>query len=191
MVTGESEGADAEQTLADKPMFIFVTDGSGGEDGFDKINKVILDDNKILVGMNAFKCVKMAPEDVEDDPLLSGKSKDDRYFIFVSRDYEDVKVLDGSKMKKKAVYSTMKKFASKAYKTKFDKNVKAVLKLLNEFDKVNNALKTLKQKEEREGDEMSKGEAKKIAKEKEELEERQKKTEAERDRLLTFELKKA
>ena len=146
VVTGESDGEDAEKPMADKPMFIYVTDGSAGEDGFDKIEKVILDDNKILIGTHVFRCIKMTPEDVENDPLLSGKSDDERYFIFVSRDYEDVEVLDGSKLKKKKVYSTMKKFAKKAYKTNFEKNVKAVLKLTNEFDKINGAMRTLKQK---------------------------------------------
>ena len=64
VVTGDNEGEEgataSEPRLADKPMFIYVTDGSG-TDGFDKIEKVVLDDNKVLVGMKAFKCVKMAP----------------------------------------------------------------------------------------------------------------------------------
>nr|MDJ0522474.1 hypothetical protein [Planctomycetota bacterium] len=175
--------------MADKPMFIYVTDGS--EDGaFDKIEKVILDDNKILVGMRAFTCVKMSPDNVQDDPLLSGRAKESRYFLFVSRDYSKVKVIEGSKMKTKQVYNMMKKFASKEYKTKFDKNVKAVLKLLLEYDKINNAVKVLKQKKEREGADISKGEAKKIEKELAELEERQKEAEEKEKELLTFELKK-
>ncbi len=176
--------------MAEKPMFIYVTDGS--EDGaFDKIEKVILDDNKILVGMRAFKCIKMSPSDVQDDPLLSGRSKEDRYFLFVSRDYSKVKVIAGNKMKTKATYSMMKSFASKAYKTKFDKNVKATLKLILEYDKINNARKVLTEKKERGGSDLSKGEVKKIDKELAELEERQKEAEAKEKELLTFELKGA
>ena len=190
-VTGEKAGDSAEPSekpMAEKPIFIYVTDGS--EDGaFDKIEKVILDDNKILVGMRAFKCVKMSPSDVQDDPLLSGHTKEDRYFMFVSRDYSKVKVLAGSKLKTKATYSMMKKFASKEYKTKFDKNVKATLKLLLEYDKINNAKKVLTEKKAREGADISKGEAKKIEKELADLEERQKKAEKTEKELLTFELK--
>jgi hypothetical protein len=190
VVTGESTGdePEAEKPLAEKPLFIYVTDGAS-DGGFDKIEKVILDDNKVLVGMKAFKCVKMTTEDVENDPLLSGKSKDERYFLFVSRDYEDVKAIDGNKMKTKTVYSTMKKFAQREYKTKFEKTVKATLKLLLEYDKINNAKKVLEAKKQREGDDLSKGEARKIEKELEELAERQKKNEELEKKLTTWELK--
>ena len=174
--------------MLDKPMFIYVTDG-GSEGPHDKIDNVVLDDNKVLVGMKAFKCVKMSPSDVNDDPALSGRSKDDRYFLFVSRDLGKITVIDGSKMKAKNVYNAMKKHASKEYKTKFDKNVKATLKLLLEFDKINNATKVLKEKKARLGSDISKGESKKIEKELAELEERQKEADAKRDELFTFELK--
>lgn len=184
----DSKEEASEKPMAEKPIFIYVTDGS--EDGaFDKIEKVILDDNKILVGMRAFKCLKMSPSDVQDDPLLSGRAKGNRYFMFISRDYSKVKVLEGNKMKTKATYTMMKKFASKEYKTKFDKNVKATLKLLLEYDKINNAKKVLTQKKEREGADISKNEAKKIDKELAELAERQKEAEAKEKELLTFELK--
>ncbi len=176
--------------MADKPLFIFVTDGSE-EGGFDKIKEVVLDDNKVLVGMRAFKCVKMTPSDVNDDPLLSGhkRGKDTRYFLFVSRDYKKVTALTGSKIKAKKVYTTMKRFAAKAYKTKFDKNVKATLKLLIEFDKINNGLKVLADKETRLGADISKSEARKIAAEKDALQKRQKEADSLRDKLLHFELK--
>lgn len=194
VVTGEGTeaGESADVELLDKPMFIYVTDGSE-EGSFDKIEKVVLDDNKVLVGMKAFKCVKMSPSDVNDDPLLSGKnkSKDSRYFLFVSRDYKKVTALTGAKIKAKSVYKTMCKFAKKDYKTNLDKNVKATLKLLIEFDKINNGLKVLADKEKRVGADISKGEAKKMAKEKAELEKRQKDADALRDKLLTFELKVA
>ena len=114
VVTGtEGERSEpAEKPLAEKPMFIYVTDGSV-DGAFDKIEKVILDDNKILVGMWAFNCIKMSPDEVNNDPLLSGKGDEPRRFIFVSRDYEEIKVVEGSKLKTKEVYSTMKKFAAR------------------------------------------------------------------------------
>jgi len=189
-VTGDkaSEPESAEKELAEKPLFIYVTDGS--QDGeFDKIEKVILDDNKILVGMKFFKCVKMSPSDVQDDPLLSGQAKENRYFLFVSRDYEKVTALEGAKLKTTTVYSTMKKFASKEYKTNFDKNVKSVIKLLLDYDKINNAKKVLTQKKEREGADIAKAEAKKIDDELADLEKQQKDAEAKEKELLTLELK--
>ena len=167
-----------------------MTDGST-EGAHDKIDKVVLDDNKVLVGMKVFKCVKMSPSDVNDDPLLSGRSKDDRYFLFVSRDQSKVTVIDGSKMKAKNVFNAMKKHASKDYKGKFEKNVKAVQKLCLEFDKINNATKVLNEKKARIGSDGKKAELKKIDKELEELAEAQKEADAKRDELLTFELKGA
>lgn len=195
VVTGEEAKKDAksESELLDKPLFIYVTDGST-EGAYDKIEKVVLDDNKVLIGMKAFKCVKMSPSDVNDDPLLSAEvkekdKKDGRYFLFVSRDLTKITVIGDSKMKAKNVYNAMKKHASKDYKTKLDKSVKGVLKLCLEFDKINNAKKVLEQKKQRLGSEISKGEAKKIEKELADLEEAQKKADAKRDELLTFELK--
>jgi hypothetical protein len=191
VVTGEgSEGERAGAVqAADKPLFIYVTDGSGGDGGFDKIEKVILDDNKVLVGMRAFRCVRMTTDDVANDPLLSGKSKDDRYFMFVSRDYDKVKVIDGSKLKTKSVYSAMKKFARREYKTNFDKAVKATLKLLIDYDKINSRKRLLEQKREREGSEISKRDAEEIEEELKELAEEQKAAEEKQEKILTWELK--
>ena len=138
---------------------------------------------------SSFKCVKMSPSDVNDDPLLSGQSKDDRYFLFVSRDMSKVSVVDGSKMKAKNVFNAMKKHASKDYKGKFEKNVKAVQKLCLEFDKINNATKVLSEKKARLGSDGKKAELKKIDKELAELEEAQKEADEKLKELLTFEPK--
>lgn len=174
--------------MADKPMFIYVTEG-GETSEFDKVDKVILDDNKVLVGMWAFRCVKMSPSDVQDDPLLADQGKEVPRFVFVSRDYAKVTVLEGSKLKTKSVFDTMSKFAKRDFKVNLKKCYKDTMKLLNEFDKINGAMKTLKQKEARLGSEISKSEAKKMAKEKAELEERQKEAEEQKEKLLTFKLK--
>lgn len=187
VVTGADEEAE-EPTPAEKPFFIYVTDAGMSEGPSDKIEGVVLDDNKVLVGMRFFKCVKMTPEQVADDPLLSGKSKDLRYFLFVSHDYEKVAVIDGKKMKASQVVKTMKKYAKKAYKTNFDKTVKAVLKLLVEYDKVNNARKQLEAKK---GRDPSERELKEIEKELAELAEEQKGLEEKEKELLTLELRTA
>ena len=184
----DAKADSAEKPMADKPMFIYVTDGAETSE-FDKVDKVILDDNKVLVGMWAFRCVKMSPSDVQDDPLLADEGDETPRFIFVSRDYSKISVLEGSKLKTKKVFDTMSKFAKHDWKVNLKKVYKDTMKVLNEFDKINSALKTLKQKEAREGSDMSKADAKKLAKEKEELEKRQKKAEEARDKLLTFKAK--
>lgn len=184
VVTGEE--ADTEPVLAAKPFFIYVTDGSTEGDS-DKIEKVILDDNKILVGMRVFTCVKMTPEQVAADPALENKSRDTRYFIIVSRDLKEVSVVDGSKLKTSALFKTMKKFASNDYRGNYEKAVKDILKLLNDYDKVNDAKQLLETKRQKEG--LSDGEIAKIEKELADLAEEQKQLEAREQELLKFELK--
>lgn len=191
VVTVAEDAAESdEMPMADKPMFIYVTDGGETSD-FDKVDKVILDDNKVLVGMWAFRCVKMSPSDVKDDPLLADQGEETPRFIFVSRDYAKVTVLEGSKLKTKKVFDTMSKFAKRDFKVNLKQCYKDTMKLLNEFDKINGAMKTLTQKEARLGSDISKAEAKKIAKEKTELEERKKEADEQKEKLLTFKLKDA
>ena len=191
VVTGENTSeADAPEALkpADQPMLIYVTNGEENED-FEKIENIVLQDFKVAAARNAFRCLKMTPEAVEKDPALAGNGKASSRLLVVDRDWGKVKVIEGKNLSSKKLYTAMKASANRAYKTKLDKNVKGLLKLLNEFNKINNARKNLDEKEKRLGDEITKAEAKKIAKEREELAEAQKKADELRDKLYTFELK--
>lgn len=192
VVTGEGEEAKAsepaERVAASQPFLVYVTDGQESSE-VEKIEKVILFDNKVCLGMWAFNCVKMTPEQVEADPLLAKAGKDVPRFIFVSHDYDDVDALEGGNLSSSKVYDAMKKYAKKSYKTNFDKNVRSMLKILVEWDKINNQRKVLDEKEKREGSDMNAADKKKLAKEREELEEAQKDADQERDELLKFELK--
>ncbi len=192
VVTGEGEEAEkaAEAKLLDKPLFIYVTDGA--DLGVtDKIEKVVLMDDKVCVGMWAFNCVKMTPEKVAEDKLLSAEwtSGESRGFIFVSRDLATVDVVDMKKMSAKNVFKTMNKHAQRAYKTKFEKNVKEVLKVLGEFDKLNNARRVLADKEARASESGDKDALKDIKKDREALDATEKEMNEKRDSLLKFELK--
>ena len=189
VVTGEEtkSAGESERAIADQPMLIYVTDGASG--AFDKIEKVILMDNKVCLGMWAFRCIKMTPDAVKEDPLLADEMKEDQGFIFVSRDYKKVKALEGNQLSSKKVYAAMKSFAKAAYKTNFDKNIRGMLKVLVEWDKINNQRRVLQEKEKRKGADMSDSEKKKLAKEMKELEEEQKKADEKKAELLKFEPK--
>lgn len=192
VVTGEGEEAEeaAEQKLLDKPLFIYVTDGA--DLGVtDKIEKVVLMDDKVCVGMWAFDCVKMTPERVAEDKLLSKEwnSGETRGFIFVSRDLATVDVVDMRKMSAKNVFKTMTKHAQNAYKTEFEKNIKEVIKVLGEFDKLNNARRVLADKETRASEKGDKDALKGIKQDREELDATEKEMNKKRDSLLKFELK--
>ena len=191
VVTGEDEageGAEAsEATIMAKPMMIYVPDGAAAG-GFDKVEKVVLMDDKVCIGMWAFNCVKMTPDDAAKDELLADTGDDVPRFVFVSRDMKNVDTVGEKKMSAKNVFKTMKKHAKKAYTTKFEKNVKSTLKLLGELDKIANETKLLASKEARETD-PSAADKKKFQKLREELEERTKAAQEEREKLLTFEAK--
>ncbi len=194
VITGDSASEEeaeepAELKPADQPMLIYVHDGNAEDEDFQKIENIVLQDFKVAAARNAFRCLKMTPEDVENDPALAGNGKAPSRLLVVDRDWKKVKVIEGKNLSSKKLYTAMKASANRAYKTKLDKNVKGLLKLINEFNKINNAKKVLEEKEQRLGSEISKADAKKIAKEREELNEAQKEADALRDKLYHFELK--
>ncbi len=191
VVTGESEVAKegtSEIALMAKPMMIYVTDGTDLGD-YDKIEKIVLMDDKVCVGMWAFNCVKMTPDDVAADSLLADEVKEERGFIFVSRDFKDITAVEGKKMSAKNVFKAMEKFARKAYKNNFKKSIKETIKVLGEFDKINNERKVLADKETRLSEKGDKSGLKKLAKDQEELEVRAKEANELKAELLKFELK--
>jgi hypothetical protein len=182
----QKENADAPKPHADKAMLVYVQDNSTEEQAFDKIEKVVLADDKVAIGSNAFRCVKISAEDAEKDPLLQGKELP--RFVFLSPSYDVVEVLEGRKISVSGMYGAMKKAAKASYSTDFDKNVRALLKLLNEFDKINNERKVLDAKIERET-KPTPADERKFAEAKKELDERQSKAEDERKELLSFEIR--
>jgi hypothetical protein len=184
--TDGAQSDEAKKPRTDKAMIVYVMDNSTEEEAFDKIEKVVLADDKVAIGSNAFRCVKVTAEDAEKDPLLQGK--DLPRFVFLTPEYEVVQTLEGKKISVSAMYGAMKKTAKSSYEQDFDKNVRALLKLLNEFDKINNERKVLEAKAERE-DKPTPAEERKLADARKELDERQAKADAEKKELLAFQLR--
>jgi hypothetical protein len=171
----EGESADVVATggsglaPADKPMFVLVAPADASS-GFDKIEKVILTDDKIAIGANAFRCIRLTPEQADEDPLLAGKGRAVPRILLVSADWSKVTVLD--KPSVSGTFNAMKAEARRAYKADFDKNVRAMLKVLGEFDKIANERNLLEQKERREAN-PNKAFLADIAKSKADLDERE------------------
>ena len=181
---------EAKPQLLARPTFLYVTDGSD-VGAFDKLEKVVLANEKVRIGMWAFDCAKMTPDEVKADKVLSAVWKEvDRGLLFVSRDMKTIDVI-GEKTSATKVFEAMRKHAGEAYKTKFDKNVEAVLEVLTQLDKINNRRGRLDKAEaaaSKEGDIAALEEAKK---ERGELAAEEKKLIKKRDELLVFELKEA
>ena len=183
---GDEDPAPAEKPRADKPMLVWIPHPTDDEAN-EKITKVTLDPDKIRVGSSYFKCIKMSSEAAAEDRLLADTGKKYPRMVFITPDYEVVKVLEG-KISSSKLYAAMKTTAGKSYEGNFDKGVKGVIKLLGEFDKIANERDVIKQKEDKG---VKPAEAKKIAKLREELDEREKEANEKRDELLNPELKTA
>ncbi len=180
--TAEEAEAKAEKKMAPKPIMVYVTDGADNAE-HTKIEKVVLMNEEISILMNNFDCLKVSPEVAKDDPLLKEHGKACPRFIIFNRDYSKPKVFEGKSMKTKKVLTALKKAAKHAYKTPIDKYVKEIRKLVNEYNKINGAMKVIEGKRSR-GD-LSKKDKKKLA----ELEQAQKDAEAKEKKFLTYELR--
>jgi hypothetical protein len=186
---GQDDAAPAPVKRADKPIMVYVADpGAADAEAFDKVEKVVLTEDKIVIGLKAFTCVRVTPEQAAQDKLLAGVGKEVPRIIFVTVDYKDTTVIEGSKLSVSQLWDAMQKQYSKVYEGSLEKNCKAMIKLLQEFDKVNAARNVQEEKEKR-ADKPTAADKAEWTKTKEELDERQKKAEKERDALLKFEKK--
>lgn len=178
VVTGESETPSTPAEIAlrwgDKPVIVYVCDEAAGCEGFDKLEEVVLKDEKVALGMKAFRTVKMHPDHAEADPVTKGQGTDVPRMLLIEPTGLKVTALDKGKLKASNLYGEMKKVAGKVYKEKLDKVVKTHLKLLTKQDQLANAEKTLVAKEARLAAEEDKGAEKELAKVKEEREALQK-----------------
>lgn len=183
---GDEDAAEVKAPRADKPMLVWIQHPSDDEAN-EKVAKITLDPDKLRVGCSFFTCIKMTAEAASADRLLADTGKKYPRMVLITPDYDVVKVIEG-KISSSKLYAAMKRTASKSYKCNFDKNVKGVIKLLGEFDKIENERDALTKKEDKG---VKPAEAKKIAKAREELDDREKEANEQRDELLKPELKTA
>jgi hypothetical protein len=156
----------------DRPIFVYVCDEAGGCEAQDKLDNLILKDEKVALGAKAFRTVKMHPDLANEDPVLKGHGKEVPRMLFVNPTDLKVTVLEGSKLKTSTLSDAMEKAAGSFWKEKLDKVVTAHLKLLTEQDQLANAQKVLAEKKTRLSSEdgaKAKKELEELAKEEAEL----------------------
>ena len=178
VVTGEGETNTKKvesDTLTlkwgDKPVVVYVCDEAAGCEGFDKLEEVVLKDEKVALGMKGFKTVKMHPDPRRRRPAARRQGQDRPAHDDRRPDQDEGQRLEKGKLKASTLFSAMKKASGKVYKEKLDKVVKTHLKLLNEQDKLTNAKKVLDQKAGRLSGEDGKKAEKELAEVKKESEE--------------------
>jgi hypothetical protein len=185
-----ADAAEPAKTALEKPLFIYVIDPAGST-GFDQVEKVILDDDRVKLGTRAFEAVKMTADDVKADPLLGEKAgKEVPRFIFVTADMKTTKVLEGAQLKLGETWSTMKATANKHYKQDLDTVVRDLKSVLIEFDKIAKERTVLEDKEKRAGDKgLTAADKKDIEAKRAELDARQKKAEELKSKVSELRMK--
>ena len=123
----------------------------------------MLKDEKVALGMKAFRTVKMHPDNAALDPVLKDQGKELPRMLIVEPTKLKVTVLEKGKLKASNLYDAMKKTAAKLYKEKLDKIVKDHLKLLTEQDQLANQQKVLAEKAGRVATEEGKSAEKELA----------------------------
>jgi hypothetical protein len=171
---------EAAPKALDKPYLVYITDPAATV-GYDTVEKVVLTDDRIVIGTHAFHAVKMSPEDANADPLLGEKGgKALPRIVLVTSDLKTVTALEKTRLSVSGTWEAMKATANKHYKENLDTVVKGLRDVLTDFDRVNSERKVLDDKEQRKGGatELSKADKKDIDAKRAELDARQKKAEA-------------
>ena len=147
----EEDASSREPTLkwTDKPILVYVCDEADGCEAFEKIEEIVLKDEKVALGMKAFRTLKMHPDDVDADPILKDQGKGVPRMIFIEPNKMKFKVLEPKKVKASSLYKAMKKTARGFWKESLEKVVKSHQKLMVDQDKLANEIKTLEDKKSR------------------------------------------
>lgn len=165
MVTGEEASADAPadgDTDAHKlrwpsrPILVYVCDDTTTCADSEKFEEIVLADEKVALGVRAFRCVKMTPDQVASDEILADHGKTVPRVLLVEPTKLKVKVVETKDLKASKLFKTMKSVAGKFWKQKLDKVVKDHLKLLTKQDQLANADKTLADRETRAAEDKKK-----------------------------------
>jgi hypothetical protein len=157
VVTGESaapavEPVDHATTApprADKPMLVYVVPDEASGSDYDKVEKVLLTDEKVALGTRAFRRVKVAQSDAAKDAILSKSGTAAPRFVVISADYKTVTTVEKSKLTIPALWSSMTDAATKFYASSIDDAVKQTRDVLVEYDKIAGEKKVLEDKKTR------------------------------------------
>lgn len=194
VVTGETpqEPVSAEPSappVADKPFLVYVIDPAAAQEDVDKVEKVVLKDDRIGLAAKAFTCVKMDVENAKADPIVSKQGKASPRLVVISADYKNALGFEKARLSAGSLYDGMKAAADKVLAKPLDTAVKEMRDLLVEMDKIYAERKTLTEKKQRleeKGDKAAGKEIKEIEAKLAALDERQKKADEKQAAALTL-----
>jgi hypothetical protein len=150
VLTGTEAPAETETRAPEpssKPFFVVVAEADG--DDVQKIDSVILKDERVALGARAFRAVRLSPDDASADPVLAKAGKEPTRIVLVSADWKTVTTLEKNRLSASAAWDAMKSHASKFYGGNLDLTVKSMRSLMLEFDKIDGERTILQAKEDR------------------------------------------
>lgn len=196
-LTGETVGTSKEEApaataqAADRPFLVLIADAGGGDE-VDKIDNVVLKDERVAIGSRAFRAVRMSPEDASSDPILSKAGKTSPRFVIVSADYKSTTVIEDNRLSISSLWDAMKAQASKFYANSLDATVKDMRELMREYDKIDGERTILTAKQEKLKEKKgSEADVKEVETKLAQIEERQTKAEAKEKTLWELKPKSA
>ncbi len=150
-----SDAATPDDPFArlDKPAIVFVRPADATGDVYDKIQTNVFKNEKVALGVKAFRTVSMSPESVAQDPILAGAGHEVPRLLIVDPVKRAVTVLEKAKLRPGLLYGEMRSVVGHCYEDGLDAVVKAHLRLLTERDQLANQEKVLREKAARLADE--------------------------------------
>jgi hypothetical protein len=149
-VTGISDQAPStdgarKASGPDRPVIVWIDDMDAG---YDKLQEVVFKNEKVALGIKAFRAVKMSEEDAKNDPLLADAGKDLPRLVLVQPDGKTT-VLEKGRLTAGNLFTAMKRSAKTSYGVNLETLVKKHLEVLGELDKVTSEDEILAKKQER------------------------------------------
>jgi hypothetical protein len=118
---------------AGKPLLVFVTDGS---EAAGLVESAVLGDERVTLGLRAFRAVRMKPEDATKDPWIGKAGKGAVRLVVASADGTRTTVLERATLSASNAFQALRDEAGKVYDADLREVVKKARALLVEFDAI-------------------------------------------------------
>lgn len=192
VTTGDSEEVSAEKQkamIADKPMMVYVMSDDQTDSATKKIESLALAREQVGVGSKFFDTIKMTAGDAAQDRLIKEAGRSVPRFVFLSRDYKVVNVLEGNELSGGGIVKAMESVVRQVYVNSFNDMVREYTSLLNELDRLESRKAAIEGQKARAAEKADKARDKKIAKDEAEYKADMDAFEAKEKKLLEFKAK--
>jgi hypothetical protein len=139
---------------------VYVRDDSARRVDSEKFETIVLADEKVALGVRAFRCVRMTPSQVASDAILADSGDGTPRVLIVDPAASDkIRVLESKDLKASKLFKAMESVSNEFWKEALDKVVKTHMQLLSEQDQLVDAETSLADKAAHVGDDEQRARA--------------------------------